>query len=111
MYPRDKNGSEVGSIERNIPSSRDKETKEANEYNIVNLLQTVPDKQLLNSWIDVVGRPKKGKVYGLGLESGFRGDPLFVSSSSSATPDPTVTLQNIVETPKFEHILNRVLDQ
>ncbi|XP_059308626.1 uncharacterized protein LOC132059842 isoform X1 [Lycium ferocissimum] len=105
--PRDENGGEAGAI-----NSGDDETEEANEDNIVNLLQTVSDKQLLNTWIDAVGLPKKkGKIYGLGLETGFRGDPLRVSSASSAAPTPTVTPQQIVETPEFEQILNRVLDQ
>lgn len=108
--PRDENGGEVGATERNMPSSGDEETdEEANEDNIVNLLQTVPDEQLLNSWIDAVGQPKRGKIYGLGL------DALHVGSTSSTAlapaPTPTVTPQQIVETPEFEQILNRVLDK
>ncbi|MCD7465416.1 hypothetical protein HAX54_001253 [Datura stramonium] len=109
--PRDENGNEVGAVERNMPTRGDEETEEANEDNIVNLLRTVPDKQLLNTWIDVVGRPKKKKIYGLGLQSGFQGDPLHVSSSSSTAPAATVTSQQIAETPEFKQILNRVLDQ
>ncbi|KAK4371073.1 hypothetical protein RND71_010548 [Anisodus tanguticus] len=104
---RDENGSEV----EVAVDSEDEKTEEANEDSIVNLLQTVPDKQLLNTWIDAVGRPKKGKIYGLGLETGYRGGSLHVNSASSTAPTPTVTPQQIVETPEFEQILNRVLDQ
>ncbi|KAH0650116.1 hypothetical protein KY284_030028 [Solanum tuberosum] len=85
--------------------------KKTNEDD-VNLLKTVSEEQLLKTWIETIGGTKKGKIYGLGSRNCLLADSLNSNCASSTAQNPSnIPTQQIVETPEFQQLLDRVLEQ
>ncbi|MCE5166181.1 hypothetical protein HAX54_015405, partial [Datura stramonium] len=109
---RNESGSEVeGDLERNMSINGDEKIVETSEDIVLKLLQTIPDEQSLNSWINTVGGSKKGRIYGFASDIGIIGDSLHISSASSSVPILSVSAQQIIEAPEFQKIINRLLEQ
>nr|XP_009780100.1 PREDICTED: uncharacterized protein LOC104229211 [Nicotiana sylvestris] len=99
-------------MERNMATNGDEEGEKTSEETIVDLLKTIPDEQLLKTWIETVGGAKKGRIYGLGPKNCLLADSLDTNrASSSASNPPNVPTQQIFETPEFQQLLDRAMEQ
>ncbi|XP_019229654.1 PREDICTED: uncharacterized protein LOC109210655 [Nicotiana attenuata] len=111
---RDEEGFEVGDeeMERNMATNGDEEGEKTSEETIVDLLKTIPDEQLLKTWIETVGGAKKGRIYGLGPKNCLLADSLDTNcASSSASNPPNVPTQQVFETPEFQQLHDRAMEQ
>ncbi|WMV44922.1 hypothetical protein MTR67_038307 [Solanum verrucosum] len=89
---RNEEGLEVDDrdMERNTTTNGEDEGEKTSEDE-VNLLKMVSEEQLLKTWIETVGGTKKEKYMGLNPSN--------------------IPTQQIFETPKFQQLLDRVLEQ
>jgi len=95
-----------------MATNGDEEGEKTSEETIVDLLKTIPDKQLLKTWIETVGGAKKGRIYGLGPKNYILADSLDNNcASSSALNPPNVPTQQVFETPEFQQLLDRAMEQ
>lgn len=78
----------------------------------MNLFKTVSEEILLKTWIEIVGGTKKGKIRCLGsiYYSLLESSNANCASSTSQNPS-SVPTQQIIKTPKFHQLLDRVLEQ
>ncbi|XP_012846772.1 PREDICTED: uncharacterized protein LOC105966734 [Erythranthe guttata] len=77
------------------------------------IASALPKEVIDKAWLEAVGGPIKGRVYGLGSESSSvvqGGGPTFhaPTGSSSASSVPS---QCVFETPSFEEAVNRAVEQ
>lgn len=100
-----------GDLERNTTTNGEEEGEKTREDDL-NLLKVVPEEQLLKTWIETVGGTKKGKIYGLGSRNCLLADSLNASCVSSSAQNPSnIPTQQIFETPEFQQLLDRALEQ
>lgn len=108
---------EVGEIddddmERNTTTYGEEEGEKTSEENDVNLWKIVPEEQLLKTWIVTVGGTRKGRIYGLGPRNYLLADSSNANCASSSALYPSnVPTQQMFETPQFQQLLNRILEQ
>ncbi|KAL7104133.1 hypothetical protein ACP275_08G225100 [Erythranthe tilingii] len=86
----------------------DEEVKDANgDEAFMEMVHTLPKEVVDNAWLEATGGPIR--VYGLGSESAnviHNGNFISnASTSSSSTP------QNMVDSPTFEKVVNRLVEQ
>ena len=73
---------------------------------IVNMLPTIPEEQILDTWIQTTGGVKKGRVYGLGSEVSIpKRSHVTCVNSHCAMPLSASQL----DIPEFEQAVNRIL--
>nr|XP_009802667.1 PREDICTED: uncharacterized protein LOC104248159 [Nicotiana sylvestris] len=111
---RDEEGFEVDDeeMERNMATNGDEEGEKTSEETVVDLLKTIPDEQLLKTWIEIVGGAKKGRIYGLGPKNYILADSLDNNCASSSAPNPpNIPTQQVFETPEFQQLLDRAMEQ
>ncbi|OIT37865.1 hypothetical protein A4A49_52163 [Nicotiana attenuata] len=99
-------------IDRNMATNEDEEGEKTSEDNVVDLLKSIPDEQLLKAWIEIVGGAKKGRIYGLGPKTCLLADSVKANCAYSSAPNPpNIPTQQVFESPEFQQLLNRALDQ
>ncbi|KAH0641982.1 hypothetical protein KY289_032956 [Solanum tuberosum] len=110
---RKEEGLEVddGDMERNTTTNGEDKGEKTSEDDL-NLLKMISEEQLLKTWIETIGGTKKGKIYGLGSRNCLLADSLNSNCASSTAQNPSnIPTQQIFETPEFQQLLDRVLEQ
>ncbi|XP_009788781.2 uncharacterized protein [Nicotiana sylvestris] len=111
---RNEEGFEIddGDIDINMTTNKDEEGEKTSEDNVVDLLKSIPDENLLKTWIETVRGAKKGRIYGLGPKTCLLADSVKANCASSSAPNPpNIPTQQVFESPEFQQLLNRALDQ